>query len=269
MIRHSLYIALTGWALLGPAEALIGLPPMVTDSEIAPAKADPLPGESDPPPSRQAERAPTGNPLWAIPLRQLSATRDRPLFSPSRRPPPAAVVNAPIVAPVRAAPKSAEPERPQLALVGTVIGEKDGLGVFVDQATKLAVRLRVGESHQGWTLRSVQPREAILEKERLSAVIALPAPGTPASLLSAANVSPLPRSAQTPTATPASLASKPPQPPAAPPQPFAVPVPTPPVANGAAADSLRQEAAKLFGTLPPFTPASGIPQPFGGRARNR
>src|SRR5262245_27099301 len=29
-----------------------------------------------------------GNPLWTIPLRALAATRDRPLFSASRRPPP-------------------------------------------------------------------------------------------------------------------------------------------------------------------------------------
>ena len=37
-----------------------------------------------------------GNPLWAIPLSALSATRDRPLFSTSRRPP---IVAVPIVAP--------------------------------------------------------------------------------------------------------------------------------------------------------------------------
>ena len=28
---------------------------------------------------------PSGNPLWAIPMQLLTATRERPLFSPSRR----------------------------------------------------------------------------------------------------------------------------------------------------------------------------------------
>jgi len=34
-------------------------------------------------PPRAAE--PSGNPLWGIPLSALSATRERPLFNPSRR----------------------------------------------------------------------------------------------------------------------------------------------------------------------------------------
>ncbi len=34
---------------------------------------------------------PSANPLWGIPLSRLSGTRDRPIFSPSRRPPPVAV----------------------------------------------------------------------------------------------------------------------------------------------------------------------------------
>ena len=42
-----------------------------------------------PPPAPVApasERALSANPLWAIPLAQLPNTRDRPIFSPSRRP---------------------------------------------------------------------------------------------------------------------------------------------------------------------------------------
>src|SRR5258708_33146709 len=38
------------------------------------------------------EAGSTGNPLWAVPLDALSMTRERPLFSPSRRPPPPVVV---------------------------------------------------------------------------------------------------------------------------------------------------------------------------------
>src|SRR5438045_3679915 len=32
--------------------------------------------------------AQSGNPLWTIPLASLTATRERPIFTPSRRPPP-------------------------------------------------------------------------------------------------------------------------------------------------------------------------------------
>jgi hypothetical protein len=42
-------------------------------------------------PDAAVERPPPGgNPLWALPLKQLSITRERPIFSPSRRPPPPA-----------------------------------------------------------------------------------------------------------------------------------------------------------------------------------
>ena len=66
--------------------------------------------------------APAGNPLWAIPLNALTTTRDRPLFSASRRPPALAVgtVAPPPSHPAPAAP--APPERPPLTLMGTIIG---------------------------------------------------------------------------------------------------------------------------------------------------
>src|ERR1700678_4820686 len=44
-----------------------------------------------PPPSPAApERPASANPLWALPLTTLSTTRERPIFSASRRPPPRA-----------------------------------------------------------------------------------------------------------------------------------------------------------------------------------
>lgn len=116
-----------------------------------------------------------GNPVLAVPLSQLSMTRDRPIFSPSRRPP------APPALPVAAKPaepaKPMEPDNPPLMLVGTVAGEDSGIAVFVEQSTENSVRLRVNESHQGWTLHSIQGREVTLLKGRKSSVLALAPPG--------------------------------------------------------------------------------------------
>ena len=82
-----------------------------------------------------AERVLSANPLWAMPLAQFPATRERPIFSPSRRPPAAAV--APVMVPkVVAVPKPREPERPQLTLVGTIASDEEGFGIFLDQSSK-------------------------------------------------------------------------------------------------------------------------------------
>lgn len=122
------------------------------------------------------ERALSANPLWAMPLAQFPVTRERPLFSPSRRPPSTAV--APVAVPrMVAVPKPREAERPQLTLVGTIAGDEEGFGIFLDQSTKAVLRLKVGEDFQGWKLRSVQGRETALEKDQRLVTLALPQPG--------------------------------------------------------------------------------------------
>jgi hypothetical protein len=129
------------------------------------------------PGNRRSEvRVPSGNPLWAVPLSLLSVTRDRPIFSPSRRPPPAAVANVPNVEPTPAPPPNA-PIHPQLSLVGTVANDKEGIGVFLDRATNNIVRLRMGEGHDGWILRAVRVREVILQNGGLTETLTLPPPG--------------------------------------------------------------------------------------------
>ena len=123
---------------------------------------------------RSARRS--GNPLWAIPLGSLSITRDRPIFTPSRRPPAAAVVAVPRVVQPTAVARPAEPERLNLTLIGTVVGKTEGIGVFLDQTTHDFVRLKTGEGHAGWILRSVKAREATLEKAQRTETLSLPAP---------------------------------------------------------------------------------------------
>jgi hypothetical protein len=179
MMRHLCSVLLAGTLCFGPVQALeLAISP-VTDQSGRDGAA-----ESGPPPNaRSAPEVPTAesggrqlpaNPLWAIPLKLLSNTRERPIFSPSRRPPASAVVGSP--APVRLPLKPPGPQSPELSLVGTVIGEKESIAVLIEDPTKNAVRLRTGEAHKGWTLRSVQGREVTLEKDHESVNLSLPQP---------------------------------------------------------------------------------------------
>jgi hypothetical protein len=126
-------------------------------------------------PTPPAERPLSANPLWGMPVKQFSVTRERPIFLPSRRPPappPPAVTVAKVVAP----PKK-EPEQPQLLLVGTIASDEDKFGIFVDQSTKAVLRLRIGDDFQGWKLQAVKGREVAFQKNQQSFVVALPQPG--------------------------------------------------------------------------------------------
>jgi general secretion pathway protein N len=153
-------------------------PPGLGDVEqfpITPRQA-PLP----PPPGAVPAQNPqqSGNPLWAVPLRTLSATRERPIFSPSRRPPPAAVAVVPAEPAAPPPPRPAVPERPALALVGTIVGEGESIAIFFNTATRTTVRLRLGDvDDNGWKLVAVDARTTLLEKGRQSVTLALPAPG--------------------------------------------------------------------------------------------
>jgi len=134
-----------------------------------------IPPAPSKPEASAIERPLSGNPLWAMPLKQFTITRERPLFLPSRRPPtplPSPATIAKVVV-----PKPKEPERPQLSLVGTIASDEDRFGIFVDQSSKAVLRLRVGEDFQGWKLRSVHGREVILERDQLTSALSLPEPG--------------------------------------------------------------------------------------------
>ena len=123
------------------------------------------------------ERTLSPNPLWEIPLSTLATTRERPLFSPLRRPPPPVAAASPPSVPAPPPPKPPRVERPQLSLVGTVAGEEESFGIFVDRTTKAAIRLKIGEDYQGWKLRTVQGREVMLEYGQQTTILSLPQPG--------------------------------------------------------------------------------------------
>lgn len=121
----------------------------------------------------------SANPLWGIPFSGLTATRERPLFSPTRRAPAPVVANAPIV-PQPPPPAPAIIEHPDLILVGTVTGEAHDLAVFVDQATHKTVRLLAGQNHKGWILQSVEAKSVTLHKGNRTEILALPPPSATA-----------------------------------------------------------------------------------------
>jgi hypothetical protein len=113
-----------------------------------------------------------GNPLWGIPVANLRGTGERPLFSASRRPPPPPFVAPPVIASALPPPPPAEPKRPPLALLGTIIGEGTEIAVFLDEATKDIVHLKVGQDRGGWTLRSVHGRQVDFERNHRIATLA-------------------------------------------------------------------------------------------------
>ena len=121
---------------------------------------------------------PKGNPLSSIPLSELSETRDRPLFSTTRRPPPAegAVVAA---SKTSVEDKPPGPEVPPFVLKGTVLGSNDRVAVLLDPTTNRTSQLRLGKSDSGWTVLSVSPRSIVLRKGELLTTLELPRPAEP------------------------------------------------------------------------------------------
>ena len=93
-----------------------------------------------------------------ISISSLNETRERPIFSPSRRPPAISV------------PKALSPEvpagtnGPAANLVGAIAGKDVGIAIMLDPTSNTVFRLRVGESHAGWTLILVKKREVTFQK---------------------------------------------------------------------------------------------------------
>jgi general secretion pathway protein N len=143
--------------------------------DTAPAADRP---DASPTPIPEPVAAP-GNPLWGIPLRALSATRERPLFSPSRRPPAPVIAAAPApAAPTTAiAAKPTAPDGPPLILVGTVVSAQKRVAILFNRATRQVTQVREGEEESGWRVRLVSPRSAVVEKDARSVTLDLPNPG--------------------------------------------------------------------------------------------
>lgn len=174
------HIVIVAALLVGAIEARGANSPNALDlppSNVLPAPVEIAPSATAQQPVDLPPAEPSGNPLWAIPLSALTATRERPLFLPSRRAPAAAVAGPVAAAPPPPPPPPAQEERPPLMLIGVVAGESEGFAVFLDQTSNNVVRLKTGQDHSGWVLRAVKGREATLHKNGKSEILALPVPG--------------------------------------------------------------------------------------------
>src|SRR5262245_32942657 len=105
----------------------------------------------------QPSELPTlANPLEAQPLDRLSATRDRPLFSPTRRPTP-----PPPPPPPEQPPVAVVPQPPNLTLVGIVVDDEGARALIRSSATK-ADRVQIGDDIGGWKVAQIDGRRMVL-----------------------------------------------------------------------------------------------------------
>jgi len=107
--------------------------------------------------TRLEPSADLANPAAAQSLERLSATRERPLFSPSRRPP------APPPAPVvQRSPPPAPPAAPSVDLFG-IVKDADGARAVVRAGPNNKIlRVRVGDDIGGWKVSHIEGRKLVL-----------------------------------------------------------------------------------------------------------
>lgn len=104
------------------------------------------------------------------PLESLSATRERPLFSPTRRPPAPPPPPPAIVARAKPAPP---PAPPSVALLGVVIDEDGARAVLRVGRPEKIMRLRVGDDVGGWKVSQIDARQLVLSLEDRTATFTL------------------------------------------------------------------------------------------------
>jgi hypothetical protein len=105
---------------------------------------------------QERSAAALANPVAAQPLDQLSTILDRPLFSPSRRPP------APPPPSVVRAPTSPVPPPPNLVLFGVVMDGEGARAIVRAGADKKLVRAQIGDEIDGWKVSQIEGRKVVL-----------------------------------------------------------------------------------------------------------
>jgi hypothetical protein len=101
------------------------------------------------------------------------ATRARPLFAPTRRPPPApASAPRPVLAPQAIV---VPPPPPPLTLSGVILGPDVAVALLTRQGRAEAARVVLGGIIDGWRVSEIRPRAVVLTLEQRSVTVGLPA----------------------------------------------------------------------------------------------
>lgn len=132
-------------------------------------------GGAQAPPALEAPNPPgfatSGNPVAEIPLDRLSATRERPLFSPSRRPPsrrqPAPMAH------VEKPPPPSPASPPSVALFGIVVGVEGPRAFIATGPSERIIWVRPGDDVNGWKVTDISERRLVLSRADLSATFTL------------------------------------------------------------------------------------------------
>jgi hypothetical protein len=137
-------------------------------------------------------RAPTtptaglASPLAAQPLDHLSATRERPLFSASRRPPP------PPPAPIISAPLP-PPAPPNVTLVGIVMDADEARAIVQSGPKNEIRRVRIGDDIGGWKVSQIEGRRLVLSLDsRMATFTMFSGHGYPAPKVAGKQLQPSP-----------------------------------------------------------------------------
>ena len=99
------------------------------------------------------------NPLAAHALEDFAATRDRPLFTPSRRPfvaPPVARAEAPPPPP---------PPPPELTFFGTLVDAEGASAIVRGGPSEKPVHVHVGDMVGGWKIAMIDDRQIVLSRD--------------------------------------------------------------------------------------------------------
>ncbi|MCH9807967.1 MAG: hypothetical protein K0U74_09560 [Alphaproteobacteria bacterium] len=118
--------------------------------------------DTSPQPGASAPRGDTSiNPISQLTLTRLEATRARPLFEKSRRPPVAKVI-------FKARPPEPEPPPPQgppsLRLIGLAASQDQWIAVIAPDGNSAPKRLKEGDTIDGWRLEVISSTGVVVSK---------------------------------------------------------------------------------------------------------
>ena len=83
-------------------------------------------------------------------------------------------------------------DKPSVIVLGTIVGATTRIALCQIEGTREVIRLKVGETYDGWTLRDVDNRQARFEKFEVSTVLLIQSPALVPVVAKTAGDPPLP-----------------------------------------------------------------------------